>query len=449
MTLASTPVPERTTAPTPAPTQAPPPAATTAPAPTKAPTQAPLSFGKGTIIAEPLHEIPEKVDPLLVTILAWPREHESFPELQFCKWLREHIQSLGLSPVIVGGGNLMVTVPRKATPAGADPKALPIPAGVSSTLFSCHVDTVEGGYSARTPAADNDTGEPVVTRKSLTYDPNFGLIALEKDSIGGSLGADDGAGVWLMLEMLKAGVPGTYVFHRGEERGGIGSSELVRKFPEMWQKFDCAIAFDRKGTSEVIHTQGGARCASMKFTDALCKALNDAGMAYSPSDRGAFTDTKNYRSLISECVNVACGYDANHGRNETLDYAHLVALRDACLKIKWDHLPIDRDPTYVEPYTQRWDHGRPWDGWQNSGASSGGTSGKKKKAKQAAPAPAPAEPMELSLVDELSLNSLEDLEMWAEHEPAEVAAALARMVVEYRKLQAANEAMLNLFGWKH
>ena len=35
------------------------------------------------------------------------------------------------------------------------------------------------------------------------------------------------AGIWLLLEMIDAGVPGVYALHYGEERGGVGSSGLA------------------------------------------------------------------------------------------------------------------------------------------------------------------------------------------------------------------------------
>ena len=72
----------------------------------------------------------------------------------------------------------------------------------SETLFSSHTDTVH-----RTGVMQNVFIE--------TADkPKF-----ETDS-GQCLGGDDGTGVWLMLELIKAGVPGLYIFHRAEEVGG-------------------------------------------------------------------------------------------------------------------------------------------------------------------------------------------------------------------------------------
>jgi hypothetical protein len=41
------------------------------------------------------------------------------------------------------------------------------------------------------------------------------------------LGADCTTGVWLILEMIKANVPGVYVIHSDEEVGGKGARDMV------------------------------------------------------------------------------------------------------------------------------------------------------------------------------------------------------------------------------
>lgn len=280
--------------------------------------------------------VPETVDPLLVKILSWPRKHESVDEIKFCAFLQEYLRDTLKIQVIRRHqvGAFSVTVPSSVDINGV------ITERQSTTLFSCHVDTVDGFVA------------PGV-RKDLTYDSNFGLIGLESKSMGSCLGADDGAGVWIMLKMIEAGVPGTYMFHRGEECGGISAKAIAAKESAWLERFDCAVAFDRPRDNEVITHQGGAMCASQKFALALAKALNDNGpFEYKPSNSGVYTDTKEYRRIIAECVNLGVGYTDQHGHRETLDYGHLVAMLDACKAIKWDALPIDRDPTVVDPTPQ-------------------------------------------------------------------------------------------------
>lgn len=198
----------------------------------------------------------------------------------------------------------------------------------SRTMFSCHIDTV--GRSEK----DHD------------------LIGVDDRTIGVSakndcLGADDGAGVWLMLEMIDAKVPGCYVFHRGEERGGIGSSGVARHHTDFLAGFDRAIAFDRRGTHSVITHQGFGRCCSDEFGEALATAFNDTideTYFFAPDAGGVFTDTANYTDDIPECTNVSIGYEHEHSSDETLDIHYLFALREACLKIDWEALPTKRKP---------------------------------------------------------------------------------------------------------
>jgi hypothetical protein len=234
-----------------------------------------------------------------------------------------------------------------------------IKVGESATLFSCHTDTVHS--------------KPGVQR--LVYDENFESVHLDNaplvkplvDShsqlaVFGTydrdcLGADDGAGMYLLLEMIDANVPGTYVFHHSEEIGGLGSRSLSFN-TEFLGRFKRAVAFDRKGTGDIIDHQRGGRCCSDVFVKALSAQLKEQGLTYAAAT-GSFTDTANYRDTIPECTNLSCGYYNEHGPSEWLDVAHLHALRDAVVKIDWESLPSVRDPKeiYIPPIYTGYDWG--------------------------------------------------------------------------------------------
>ena len=213
----------------------------------------------------------------------------------------------------------------------------------SKTLFSCHTDTVHA------PSDDRAT-----MNNHVLYDANIG-VAYKDSTDPTPLGADDGAGWWLMLEMIDAGVPGHYFFHVGEERGGIGSKGMADLHPMMLKRFDRAIAFDRRGTTSVITEQGwSGQCASDTFAQALADRLNETdpeAFAFAPDPTGIYTDTAEYAELIPECTNISCGYDHEHSSAETLDVDFLVRLRDACCTIDWETLPVERDPTVKQVLT--------------------------------------------------------------------------------------------------
>jgi len=210
-------------------------------------------------------------------------------------------------------------------------------------LWSCHVDTVAAH------------GGP----QQVCVDEN-GIAALSDRKPGRSLGADDGVGVWLMLEMIEAGIPGLYVFHRGEEKGCLGSRWIVKNTPAVLEGIQAAIAFDRQGHSDVITHQSYGRTCSDKFAWSLANQLNAFGtLQMKPDNTGIYTDTNEYAHIVPECTNVAVGYRSNHGPNETLDLKHCELLLEATLAMDLSGLVIDRDPAVIEDdFDYKWGRSR-------------------------------------------------------------------------------------------
>ena len=196
--------------------------------------------------------------------------------------------------------------------------------GGSDKLFTAHTDMI---VIPNTP-------------QKVLYDANLMLAYTD----GCTLGADDGAGVWLLMEMLDAGVPCWLVFFRAEEVGGLGSSFAAKDNPKFFKSFTHCISFDRRGTSDVITHQSWGRCCSDELAAHLSSALNDQGLDYRPNDGGIFTDSANMTDLIAECSNVSCGYNHEHHKEEDLDVDHLLRLRDALVKIDWTTMPVKREP---------------------------------------------------------------------------------------------------------
>lgn len=213
--------------------------------------------------------------------------------------------------------------------------------GDSETVFSCHTDTVHRDAKdiAHTPI------QVVQMDSSMTR--------IFKDAGTGCLGADDGAGIFVMLEMIAANVPGLYIFHREEECGGNGST-YISKDPEwrtILSTYKRAIAFDRRGTQSVITHQAFERGCSDVFANALCTAL---GMNHVPDDSGTFTDTANYFSLIPECTNLSVGYENEHSDKEYVDVAYVLRLAEACCSVEWDKLPTAQDKDNRESSWGNW-----------------------------------------------------------------------------------------------
>ena len=197
--------------------------------------------------------------------------------------------------------------------------------GGSDKLFTAHTDMI---------VIPN-------TKQEVLYDANL-QVAYTSGKC--TLGADDGAGMWLLMELLKAGVPCWLAFFREEEIGGRGSSFASTDNPEFFKSFTHCISFDRRGTGDVITHQSWGRCCSDELAAHLSRALNAHGLDYAPCDGGVFTDSANFTDLIAECLNLSVGYNHEHHANEELDVDHLLRLRDAVVKIDWTTMPVKREP---------------------------------------------------------------------------------------------------------
>ncbi|NBP58012.1 M28 family peptidase [bacterium] len=206
-----------------------------------------------------------------------------------------------------------------------------------SCMFTSHLDTAT---SARTDVNHVIDGD---------------IIRTDGKSI---LGADDKAGVTVMLYMIQKNIPGLYYFFLGEEVGCVGSKKLANKhkvypIPNIKK----VISFDRRGTSSVITFQQSSRCCSETFGDALSKALNEAGLKVEDNDTvfdfsndptGIYTDSAVFMSIYPECTNISVGYQSEHTYSESQNIKHLDKLAKACEFVSWDELPVERDPSKVE-----------------------------------------------------------------------------------------------------
>jgi hypothetical protein len=157
------------------------------------------------------------------------------------------------------------------------------------------------------------------------------------------LGADDKAGVCVMLYMIDKGIPGLYYFFAGEERGCIGSGKLAKEGASH-PNIKKVISFDRRGTSSVITHQSGMRGCSGAFADALISELEKAGMKDEKDDTGIMTDSIEFFGIYPECTNISVGYYDEHTKSETQDLTHLADLARACCIVDWESLPSERIP---------------------------------------------------------------------------------------------------------
>ena len=206
-------------------------------------------------------------------------------------------------------------------------------------MWSCHTDTVH----------KNDGMQGI----ELT-----GQYAVLNDPKSNCMGADDAVGVWLMMELIRADKEGLYVFHRCEERGGMGSDYITKHHEHLFKEIKCVIALDRMGTRDLITHQGWERCCSDEFGASLAEALN---MKYELCDGGVFTDSANYTDIVGECTNLSVGYENEHSKMERSDLAFLHNLRNSLLDLDYSKLVYKREPGEIDtlnnPYNRYIDYG--------------------------------------------------------------------------------------------
>jgi hypothetical protein len=195
-------------------------------------------------------------------------------------------------------------------------------------------------WSTHTDTVHDDEG-----RQSVLYDRRLSALYLPLESDSSCLGADDTAGVWLAREMILAGVTGHFVFHTGEERGGIGSSFLACEETTWMAHQRIVIALDRAGSSDVITHQYGRRTASDTFAESLAREIMriDPRLSYRPCRGGVYTDSAEYADHVAECTNLSVGYGRQHTAREYLDVRHLMRLRRALIALDPEALIVARE----------------------------------------------------------------------------------------------------------
>jgi hypothetical protein len=222
--------------------------------------------------------------------------------------------------------------------------------GVPTLMWTSHTDSVAS------------RGEPYNSGLGVYERDGSRILGVLAQNNGTScLGADCGTGIWLMMAMINAKKPGRYAFFRDEETGCQGSKWAAENTPERFKGVIHAIAFDRAGTTDIITSQHGSRCASEAFATSLGQILCAAsgGKINLHSAVGVYTDTAELLSLVPECSNISVGYSRQHTTSETQDLTFAVTLRDALLAADFSTLVCNMTP--ASPRSKKKD----WGIWEN------------------------------------------------------------------------------------
>lgn len=200
--------------------------------------------------------------------------------------------------------------------------------GQSNTLFVSHLDN----YCE------------TVKKVSHKFDNEF--VLTDKTTI---LGADNKAGVSVLVSMIAKKIPGHYVFFRAEELGCVGSLDFKKNNYKGLMKYNKCIAFDRKGYSDIVYCQNDINTASLEFSNILSNEFSKFSNIKYKATEGGVTDSGSFKYLIPECINLSVGFFANHTVLEKQNLAFLQQLANTVCKIDWENLPTFRQvPNLME-----------------------------------------------------------------------------------------------------
>jgi len=209
-----------------------------------------------------------------------------------------------------------------------------------TTMFTCHLDTA---------CSKQVKVNHVQTQR---------FIKTDGTSI---LGADDKAGMVVILNMIENKVPGLYYFFIGEEVGCIGSGRLSKEWvnSEFSYTVSKVVSFDRRSDCSVITHQWYGRCCSDAFAEELSFRLNGTGqrLKLEPDDTGVLTDSAQFMDIIPECTNISVGYMYEHTTVEQQDIDYLQRLCKAVCLIDWETLPVERNPYESNDFDDDFDDG--------------------------------------------------------------------------------------------
>lgn len=160
------------------------------------------------------------------------------------------------------------------------------------------------------------------------------------------LGADDRAGVYSIIQLIKQGLRPTIIFTTDEERGAIGADKMIDDFPEAPVELKYIIQLDRRGSNDCVFYD----CDNPKFEEYV--ETFDFVTTY-----GTFSDI----SVICPAwgvagVNLSIGYINEHSYSEILYIGSMLStikkvekmLKDYENADKFEYIPLP----YVKHYSQ-------------------------------------------------------------------------------------------------
>lgn len=188
-------------------------------------------------------------------------------------------------------------------------------AGTIPVLLTAHLDT-----------AHNAPG-PTPYKRTGPYVQSTG---------DGPLGADDKAGVALILYLSQQQLPVSMALFAGEEVGMVGSQKAAQAYSRnRWvlQDLTAVVSLDRKGTTDVVVSQMGYPCAMYAFAQELI-----AQLPLEITAEGIYTDSYAFVDFVPNATNLSVGYYNAHTPKEAQDLHFLDKMGEALLWANWERI---------------------------------------------------------------------------------------------------------------
>ena len=170
-------------------------------------------------------------------------------------------------------------------------------------MFAAHLDVV----------SEFSPSDKVVVRDNI--------VSREK----GFLGADDRAGVAIILNLLKEVgnirkiPPFKFVFSVGEERGQYGAEAIK---PEFFEDVSFGISLDRRNCKDIVYKSSSQEYSTLEFAEGLARV---SSRIFSEESKfvpcqGGISDLRVWSDKNTlPCVNLSVGYQYEHTNKEHLD----------------------------------------------------------------------------------------------------------------------------------
>lgn len=157
------------------------------------------------------------------------------------------------------------------------------------------------------------------------------------------LGADDRAGVYAIVQLLKSGLRPTVIFTTDEELGCLGADKLVLQNPQAPTELKYIIQLDRRGSDDCVFYN----CNNPEF-DAYVESFGFVTNFGSFSDISAICPTWKVAG-----VNLSIGYCDEHSVSETL---YIGQMYNTIKKVKRMLEAAESAPSfeYKESFSSKW-----------------------------------------------------------------------------------------------